>query len=265
MTPHLRYAQVRRGRNWNVGTGAGIIELKDLYYVLDAVRLLEAGGALEPGDARGLDAWLAAYLDWLETSPQGARERGARNNHGTYYDLQVAAIAARLGRRETLRMALVRAQARIPAQVASDGTQPEEMARTTTAHYVLFNLQGWANLLRIGLRTGLLRVDPTAEPWDRLARATVWALGQDLAAWPWRQIEPFDAGRALPLAAHALETGLLAAADLPAAFRGRDFAAETPRFSPHDGPPPWWALTSAAALAPAPAAAETAARPAGAA
>jgi hypothetical protein len=246
MTPHLRYAQVRRGRNWNVGTGAGIVELKDLYYVLDAVRLIEAGGALAPAEARGLDAWLGAYLGWLETSPQGARERGARNNHGTYYDLQVAAIAARLGRDETLRDALVRAQARIPAQIAPDGTQPEEMARTTTAHYVFFNLQGWANLLRIGLRTGRLRIDAAQAPWERLARAAGWALGQDLAAWPWRQIEPFDAGRALPFAAHAREIGLLAEAELPPAFRGRDFGAETPRFSPHDGAPPWWALTAGA-------------------
>ena len=77
MTPHLRYAQVRRGRNWNQGTGAGIIEFKDLYYFLDAVRLLERGGALEPAAAAGLAAWLRAYLDWLDSSRQGARERAA--------------------------------------------------------------------------------------------------------------------------------------------------------------------------------------------
>lgn len=97
MTPHLRYAQVRRGRNWNQGTGAGIIELKDLYYFLDAVRILDAGGALPEATRAGLETWLRAYLAWLETSRQGARERGARNNHGAYYDLQTAAILAWLG------------------------------------------------------------------------------------------------------------------------------------------------------------------------
>jgi hypothetical protein len=40
MNPHLRYAQVRTGHNRNEGPGTGIIEMKDLYYFLDAARLL---------------------------------------------------------------------------------------------------------------------------------------------------------------------------------------------------------------------------------
>lgn len=244
MTPHLRYAQVRRGRNWNRGTGAGIIELKDLYCFLDAARLLEAGGALAPAIADGLRDWLRAYFGWLETSPQGARERAAKNNHGVYYDLQTAAIAHYLRDREALRRILVRAQARIAVQIGADGTMPAEMARATTAHYVLFTLQGWTALVRIGLRTGLLRPDPAAEPWSRLARALEWTFAHDLAAWPHRQIAPFDPARGLPLAAHARETGLVGAAAPPPPPGG--FAAARPVFDPHDGPPPWWALTSAA-------------------
>lgn len=240
MTPHLRYAQVRRGRNWNRGTGVGIIEFKDLYYFLDAVRLLEAGGALPAVTRTGLEAWLRAYLCWLEASPQGARERAARNNHGTYYDLQVAAILAWLGEREFLRRALVRAQTRLAAQISSDGTQPEELKRKTTAHYVFFNLQGWLNLLRLGRRAGLLDPDFAAEPWSRLARALDWTLAQDLAAWPYPQLDPFDAGRAAPLALHAAALGLPAAAGKEA----------KPVFDPHDGIPPFWALC----VAPAPAA-----------
>lgn len=235
MTPHLRYAQVRRGRNWNRGTGAGIIEFKDLHYFLDAVRILDAGGALPDATRTGLEAWLRAYLAWLETSPQGARERGARNNHGTYYDLQVAAILAYLGEREFLRRVLVRAQTRLAAQIAGDGTQPEELRRKTTAHYVFFNLQGWLNLLRLGRRVGLLDPDFAAPPWLRLARAVDWALAQDLAAWPYPQLDPFDAERAVPLAAHAAALGLPVAA-APGTAK--------PVFDPHDGVPPFWPLTA---------------------
>jgi hypothetical protein len=243
MTPHLRYAQVRRGRNWNRGTGAGIIEFKDLYYFLDAVRILERGGALAPAVTDGLDAWLKAYLSWLETSRPGARERASANNHGTYFDLQAAAIAARLGDRARLRDTLVRAQARLAGQIAPDGTQPHEMRRTTTAHYCLFNLQGWLNLLRLGRRTGLLRPDPEAEPWVRLVRALDWTLGHDLARWPHAQIGAFDPDRGLPLAAHAGALGLRPPAD-PAAV-----AAMRPLFDPHDGIPPFWALTDAGLVA----------------
>lgn len=237
MTPHLRYAQVRRGRNWNRGTGAGIIEFKDLYYLLDAVRILEAGGALPEATGAGLRDWLRAYLGWLETSRQGLRERGARNNHGVYYDLQTGAILAWLGNREALRRVLIRAQTRLAAQIRSDGVQPEEMKRKTTAHYVFFTLQGWVNLLRLGRRSGLLNPDPAAGPWSRLAAGVGWALGQDLAAWPWPQIDPFDAERAAPLALHAAALGLPAA---PPAIPAP--GSVKPVFDPHDGVPPFWEL-----------------------
>lgn len=244
MTPHLRYAQVRRGRNWNQGTGAGIIEFKDLYYFLDAVRILEAGGALPAATRAGLADWLRAYLGWLETSRQGLRERGARNNHGTYFDLQTGAILGWLGEREALRRTLIRAETRLASQIRKDGVQPEEMKRKTTAHYVFFNLQGWLNLLRLGRRTGLLDPDlgpdlgPNlgpdggAGPWARLAAGVGWALGQDLAAWPFPQLDPFDADRAAPLALHAAALGI-AAPPRPAA---------PPVFDPHDGIPPFWEL-----------------------
>jgi hypothetical protein len=251
MTPHLTYAQVRRGRNRNRGTGAGIIEFKDLHHMLDAARLLEAGGALDAAAAAGLRGWLGAYLGWLGTSPQGARERGAKNNHGVYYDLQAAAIAAHLGDRERLRRALLRAEGRIPVQITPEGSMPAEMARRTTAHYALFTLQGWVALARVGRRRGLLRPDPAAAPWDRVSRALAWVFAQDLAAWPHPQIGPFDPARGLPLAAHALETGLVAPEALPPAFRG-PFAAARPVFDPHDGPPPWWALTAPGLIDPGP-------------
>ncbi len=243
MNPHLRYAQVRRGRNWNQGTGAGIIELKDLYYFLDAVRLLEAGGALPEATRAGLAEWLRAYLGWLETSRQGRRERAAKNNHGTYYDLQCAAILAWLGERERLRRTLARAETRLAAQIRADGFQREEMTRKTTAHYVFFNLQGWLNLLRIGRRAGLLDPDLAAGPWARLAAAVGWALAQDLAAWPFPQLDPFDAGRAVPLARHAADLGL----PLPAP--GTRPATAGPVFDPHDGVPPFWPLAAAPAAA----------------
>ena len=243
MNPHLRYAQVRRGRNWSRGTGAGVIEFKDLYYFLDAVRLIERAGALDQATAAGLAAWLAEYRDWLAASPQGARERAAANNHGTYYDLQTAAIAAWLGDRRDLRDALVRAQSRLAAQIDADGAQPAELRRTATAHYCLFNLQGWVALVRLGRRSGLLRPDFAAEPWVRLRRAVDWTLRHDLARWPHPQLGGFDPERGAALAAHALETGVSppeARAGWPSA---REPGATKPVFDPHDGAPPFWALT----------------------
>ena len=236
MTPHLRYAQVRRGWNRNEGVGTGIIELKDLHYFLDAVRLLERGCGLAPRIGAGLDAWLAAYLGWLTASRQGGHERRATNNHGTYYDLQVAAVAARLGMRDTVRETLVRAQGRIAAQITAAGAQPEEAARRTRAHYCTFNLQGWTALMRIGRRTGVLDPDPAAEPWNRVAAAVARVADDARAGWPGGGAGGFDPARLVPLLAHAREAGI--AAD-PAP------GPAPPRFDPHDGIPPYWPLTGA--------------------
>jgi hypothetical protein len=127
------------------------------------------------------------------------------------------------------------------------------MKRKTTAHYVFFTLQGWLNLLRLGRRAGLLDPDfatestsgSTGGPWSRLVLALDWALSQNLAAWPYPQLDPFDAARALPLALHAADLGLPVAPP--------DIAGARPAFAPHDGVPPFWALCAAPFPAAAPA------------
>jgi hypothetical protein len=46
MNPHLTYAQVRGRWPGDTGAKSGLIEMKDLYYLLDAVRLVERRRAL---------------------------------------------------------------------------------------------------------------------------------------------------------------------------------------------------------------------------
>jgi hypothetical protein len=242
MTPHLEQAQVRLGHNGNKGNNSGVIEFKDIAYLLDAVRLLEAGAALPAEVGAGLRAWLESYLDWLQNSPQGRKERMTANNHGTYYDLQFGAIAAFLGRRELLRETLIRAQSRLAQQILPNGLQPEEMRRTTTAHYAFFNLQGWVNLVRLGQSTASLHPVWTAHPWSLLRQAVVGLLAHDLDLWPYPQLDAFDTLRATPLAAWARQEDLLDRAQA-AALRGGDPATLPARFHPHDGIPCYWELT----------------------
>ena len=80
MNPHLRYAQVRLGHDGGGGRHQGIIELKDLYYFLDAVRLLEHSGALTETDRARLRDWFSRYLSWLESSAFGKDESLMTNN-----------------------------------------------------------------------------------------------------------------------------------------------------------------------------------------
>jgi hypothetical protein len=239
MTPHLKYAQVRMGSHKNEGVGCGIIEMKDIYYFLDAVRLLTQAGSITTKTLTGFKDWLANYLDWLIQSPQGKHERQAMNNHGTYYDLQVAAIAGFLNQRSLLFETLIRAQSRIPLQFASDGSQPEELKRATTAHYCCFNLQGWLNIAGLASRWGTnLWTDKTSGGSSLITGAN-WLLSHIGKEWPYKQIDKFDTDRYLPIWIAFQENGI----KLKTTTRSpKSRYAVKSRFSPHDGIRPYWNL-----------------------
>jgi hypothetical protein len=243
MNPHLRYSQVRRGHNNDEGYESGIIELKDLYYVLDTVRLLEKSGAFGAEDSEDLKAWLREYLEWLETSKQGKKEVAAVNNHGTYFDLQTAAITAYLGEHEKLRDIFLRAQSRIAQQFTPEGVQPDEMKRSITQHYVFFNLQGWLNIFQLAKAHGLAIGDWDQPPQARVAAAFRWIMRHDMEKWPHEQIEPFDTDRAYPLAASAVHLGLVSDEELRSFIGDVQFAHKKPIFDPHDAVRPYWNLT----------------------
>ena len=154
MTPHLRHAQMVRGKN--DGSSFGLIETTELTRVVDAAGLL-AGSALWPGeDQRRLQEWFAQYLQWLQTSDLGQREARSPQNHGTLYDVQTADFALFLARKELAREIIDGAKARrIVTQIEPDGSQPRELARTKAFSYSTLNLTGMFYLARLGEHVGV--------------------------------------------------------------------------------------------------------------
>lgn len=241
MNPHLSYGQVRMGHNNNLGAPSGIIEMKDLYYYLDAVRLFREAGAVGDDDLNNFRTWLETYLNWLLTSSQGKTERAAKNNHGTCYDLQVAAIAAFLEDHETLYETLVRAESRIGQQFAPDGSQPEELARKTTAHYCCFNFQSWVNLAELASRWGVDIWARETSDGAGLKRSARWLADHMDKPWPYEQIDEFDSERFYPIWFAAAEhvVDLLRPDTIPdSAYQAK------PVYFPHDGIRPFWNLAS---------------------
>ena len=237
LNPNLDYAQVRMGHGGNKGSHTGVIEFKDLYYYLDVVGHLELTCPEISGSVDSFRGWLEEYLQWLKRSLQGLEEKQARNNHGTYYDLQVASIASFLGDYGTLRETFVRAQSRISQQFSADGAQPEELSRTISAHYCFYNLQGWLSLCRLGRANGFDLWAYESRQGASVRRAVDWLLRQHGAKWPYRQIEDFDEERYYPLWHHARMLGWEGQQ-----LGGVDLLAVKPLFHPHDGIMPYWAL-----------------------
>jgi hypothetical protein len=149
MNPNLQYAQAIPGVN--TGRGIGLIETRGLTHVVDAIGLLGDSKALTPTERAGLHDWFARFLQWMLESKNGRDESAAKNNHGTYYDLQVTSFALFLGNKDLAENVVRTARAkRIALQIEPDGRQPLELARTRAWSYSVGNLEGLMQLARLG-------------------------------------------------------------------------------------------------------------------
>ncbi|HBB98679.1 MAG TPA: hypothetical protein DC054_25130 [Blastocatellia bacterium] len=154
MNPNLDYAQFIPGVN--TGRGIGLIETRGLTHVVDAIGLLAGSKALSAEDGRGLRDWYGKFLQWMLDSKNGREEAAAKNNHGTYYDLQVVSYALFVGRKDLARQVLEQArEKRIATQIEPDGRQPLELARTKAWSYSNGNLDGLTELATLGERVGV--------------------------------------------------------------------------------------------------------------
>lgn len=148
MNPNLNYGQAIPGRT--KGRGIGIIETRKLDKIIDALILFSGSKEFTDDIIRGTKKWLNDYLTWLLTSKNGQDEAKTKNNHGTWYDFQVAVLALYCDRKDDALTVFNRVDSvRIPKQIKEDGSQPHELARTRSFDYSKMNIQGFLQLARL--------------------------------------------------------------------------------------------------------------------
>jgi len=245
MNPHLTYSQVIMGRNKNRGTASGLIETKDMYFFLDAVRLVKKSQFWSKEDDHKMDNWCKRFLHWLKTSDQGQQEVATLNNHGVAFDLQTYALAAYIGDVDEMYAIFLRALSRLKGHVDKKGVQPHEIKRTTTAHYTAFNLHLWFNLsvlLRntIDLNLFCEERDYEGVRFSPLKKAASWVLDRAAGDWPFQQIDKFDKDRYQ----HLYHTASRFSPAIRDKFQDiiADFEDAKVVFFPHDGIAPYWTL-----------------------
>jgi Alginate lyase len=154
MNPNFNQAQAIPGVN--TGRGIGMIESRSLMPVCDAVGLLAGSTNWTKADDDGMQKWVVEFLHWAQTSANGRDEQAAKNNHGSWYDAQVAHYALFTGNTNLARQIIVSAQTnRIARQIKIDGTQPLELARADSFSYSRFNLQALFEVATLGEHVGV--------------------------------------------------------------------------------------------------------------
>jgi len=137
MNPHLEYGQGIPGIN--TGRGIGIIETVSLTGIVDAEGLLQGSRSWKAEDHKGVQDWYAKYLDWLLNSKYGKDEAAAKNNHGTWYNVQVVDFALFTGDKQKAKQLAEESKKRIDSQIGSDGKMQLELDRTNGLGYSSMN------------------------------------------------------------------------------------------------------------------------------
>src|SRR6267154_402134 len=197
MNPNLEYAQFIPGVN--TGRGIGLIETRGLADVVDGIGLLAGSKSWTAADERGLEDWYSKFLQWMQESKNGREENAAKNNHGTYYDVQTTSFALFLGKRDLAKQIIETAkQKRIALQIEPDGRQPLELVRTKAWSYSNGNLDGLMLLAHLAENVDVDLWSYQTKDGRSIRRALEYlypfAVGDQ--KWPYQQLGGFE-GRSL--------------------------------------------------------------------
>lgn len=206
MNPNLNHAQMILGKN--LGRGIGIIDFTGNFtYPLRLLKILYDLGYIEEEFHTSFKTWIEKLSIWLEESPLGLEEKYARNNHGIFYDLGLAAIYDFLGEsKKLLPLVYQMVEYRLVEEFAEDGSMPKETARTKSKNYSLMAIKGVYDFNTIIKAYGydLYQLEKWyyRKPAVDLKKALSFLLDRLLTKqkpWEYQQIIPFDEATLIPL------------------------------------------------------------------
>ena len=148
MNPNVQFGQKRRGHNYN--SPSGILEAWRMRWVIDCAILLESFPGWTQEDANALRNWFSQFATWMVESPTGIEESMQPNNHGSWYNAQLILYALYGENFDLARKQLDGIPARIFSQVFIDGRQPQELIRTRSLNYSIYNARALITVSRLG-------------------------------------------------------------------------------------------------------------------
>ena len=199
MNANLNYAGYIPGKT--EGGKSGIIDTHRMPYLIDALVLLKSSATWSKRDQQEIEKWIEEYFTWLTTAKNGIAEGNSKNNHGTWYDVQVLSMALFLNKTEFAHKIAIEAKAkRVIAEIEPTGEQPMELKRTNSWGYSNFNLLALFELSLLAEHTGenLWQFEQEGRS-IRKALDYVLSFAKDTTAWKNRQISGFRMTDIYPL------------------------------------------------------------------
>lgn len=138
----------------------------------------------------------------MQESRNGREENAAKNNHGTFHDVQAMSFALFVRRNDLAKqIAEAAKEKRIAAQIEPDGHQPLELRRTKAWSYSNMNLDGLMLLARLSESTGVdLWAYQTRDGRGiRGALEFLYPYAMEDRKWTYQQIGGFEAKSFFPL------------------------------------------------------------------
>jgi hypothetical protein len=199
MNPSLNYGQSVPGVN--EGRAAGIIETLNIFNTLDPATILNGSKFLSDQDLSKFKQWIGDYMKWLMESRIGIDEKNATNNHGNWYDAQVAAYALFSGNPDIAKTVAEGSKKRIAAQIEPDGSMPRELSRTRSLHYSTYNMDAFTNVARLGSKVGVDLWNYKTEDGRSILKALEFLspyIGKQ-KEWEYEQIKAENLSAAIPI------------------------------------------------------------------
>jgi hypothetical protein len=192
MNPNLHFAQLIKGDS---GVhGAGVIDFNMINVVVDSTALISNSKSWSAGDKQAMQVWFSDYLKWLQYSDKGKIASKFNSNHGSWYDVQVVSVALFVGRKDVADKVLNEVKTkRIGKQIEADGRMPEELKRTKSWDYSIFNLCALFSLAEMAEGENIDLWNYSTSDGRSLKKALEYMLPVvDGKSWDHQQIDKFN-------------------------------------------------------------------------
>jgi hypothetical protein len=155
MNPHLDFSAVRMNHNQTEWRGENVADFKHVYFLLDAVRLLEEKHYLKPRQSKLFRQWMTKFLKWFESSEMAQWASTERDENAVWYDIIAASISYFLKRERKALQYFQLAESRLRSHFDDSFEMPAASAVLLCEDAQMKLLYAWQVLARMSNTMGV--------------------------------------------------------------------------------------------------------------